>query len=93
MSIEKSIYHICISLWLIGLDLSHMCDNCNYFQRHKTGIEGWKPRKLKQPKCEKHWYIFNGTTKHTPYRLIEMKRIAIKILSLYNYNSHNADVA
>ena len=97
MTIEQPILrvrkdHTYISLELIGLDLSHMCDKCNYFQRGTTGMEGRKPGKLELPKCEKPWYIRNGITIHTPYRLIEKKRKAIEILSLYNYKLQDDDV-
>ena len=97
MSIEQPILrvrkdHTCISLGLIGLDFSHMCDKCNFFQRRATGMEGRKPGKLELPKCEKPWYIRNGITNHTPYRLIEKKRKAIEILSLYNYKLQDDDV-
>ena len=36
-------------------------------------------------KCEKPWYIPNGITKHTPYRLIKKKEESIEILNKYNY--------
>ena len=60
--------------------------------RRKTGMEGRKPGNLEKPKCEKPWYIRNGITSQTPYRLIEKKRKAIEILSLYNYKLQDDDV-
>ena len=43
------------------------------------GLCGRRPGKLQKEKCEKPWNIPNGINKHTPYRLIEKKKVSIKI--------------
>ena len=77
--------HTCRSLGLSGLDLCDMCDKCKHFQMRLDGLCGRRPGKLQIEKCEKHWNIPNGITKHTPYSLIEKKKASIEILQEYNY--------
>ena len=77
--------HTCRSLGPLGLDLIDMCDKCKKFQMRVDGLSGRRPSKLEMEKCEKSWFIPNGITKHTPYRLIKKKEKSIQILKKYNY--------
>ena len=65
--------HTCRSLGPLGLDLIDMCDKCKKFQMRVDGLSGRRPSKSEMEKCEKSWFIPNGITKHTPYRLIKKK--------------------
>ena len=76
--------HTCVSLGLVGLELSHMCDRCKVFQQRRSGV-GRRPGKSEVPKCEKPWLIPNGINQVTSYTLIRKKRRAIDILQMYNY--------
>ena len=62
-----------------------MCDECRIFQMKTVGLCGSRPRKSQTDKCKKPQKIPNGTTKHTPYMLIEKKMKAIDILQDYDY--------
>ena len=46
--------HTCISIGLVGRELTHMCNKCKFFQLRLDGISGLKHEKMQVQNVSNH---------------------------------------